>query len=114
MLAQQKTDFSQQLETMSVTLDSELATLAADLVDVHSERVRLAADMPPEFLALYEKIRKGHEGMGAAKLHRGHCEGCRLTIPPQELNVIRTATPETVIQCEECRCILIRTADSGI
>ncbi|MDB9921236.1 C4-type zinc ribbon domain-containing protein [Actinomycetota bacterium] len=114
VLAQQKTDFSHQLETVTATLDAKLATLAADLVGVHAERVQLATDMPPEFLALYEKIRKGHEGMGAAKLHRGQCEGCRLTIPPQELNVIRSATPETVIQCEECRCILIRTADSGI
>ncbi len=114
VLVQQKTDFSQQLEAVSATLDAELATLAADLADVHAERTQLAADIPPELIVLYEKIRKGHEGMGAAKLHRGQCEGCRLTIPPKERNAIKSATADTVIQCEECRCILIRTADSGI
>jgi predicted nucleic acid-binding Zn-ribbon protein len=88
--------------------------LSVDLTDVHAERESLAAVMPAEFLALYEKIRKGHQGMGAAKLHRGQCGGCRLTIPPQELSGIKAATPDVVIQCEECRCILIRTADSGI
>jgi predicted nucleic acid-binding Zn-ribbon protein len=114
VLAQQKVDFSTQLEAVSAELDSELAALTADLADVHKERENLAAGMPAEFLALYEKIRKSHQGMGAAKLHRGQCEGCRLTIPPQELNTIKAATPDAVIQCEECRCILIRTADSGI
>lgn len=114
VLAQQKIDFSTQLEAVSAELDSELAALTGDLTEVHAERERLAAAMPAEFLALYEKIRKGHQGMGAAKLHRGQCEGCRLTIPPQELNAIKAATPDAVIQCEECRCILIRTADSGI
>jgi predicted nucleic acid-binding Zn-ribbon protein len=114
VLAQQKVDFSTQLEIVSTELDSEVAALIADLADVHKERENLAAEMPAEFLALYEKIRKSHQGMGAAKLHRGQCEGCRLTIPPQELNVIKAATPDAVIQCEECRCILIRTADSGI
>ena len=113
-LAQQKKDFSAQLEVISAELDSDLAALEVDLIDVRRERESLAAAMPAEFLALYEKIRKGHQGMGAAKLHRGQCEGCRLTIPPQELNAIKAATPDAVIQCEECRCILIRTADSGI
>lgn len=114
VLAQQKVDFSTRLEVVSAELDSELAALAVDLADVHAERESLAAVMPAEFLALYEKIRKGHQGMGAAKLHRGQCEGCRLAIPPKELNAIKAATPDTVIQCEECRCILIRTSDSGI
>lgn len=114
VLAQQKIDFSAQLEAVSTELDSELAALTVDLNDVHAERDSLAAAMPAEFLALYEKIRKGHQGMGAAKLYRGRCEGCRLTIPPQELNAIKAASPDAVIQCEECRCILIRTADSGI
>lgn len=114
VLAQQKKDFSFQLEAVSTALDSELAALTVDLTDVHAERESLAAEMPAEFLALYEKIRKGHQGMGAAKLHRGQCEGCRLTIPAQELNAIKAATPDAVIQCEECRCILIRTVDSGL
>ncbi len=114
LLAQQKLDFSTQLESVSNELDSELAALAVDLADVQVERENLAAAIPAEFLALYERIRKGHQGMGAAKLHRGQCEGCRLTIPPQELNAIKAASPDAVIQCEECRCILVRTADSGI
>jgi predicted nucleic acid-binding Zn-ribbon protein len=114
VLVQQKKVFSAQLEVVSAELDSDLAALEVDLIDVRRERESLAAAMPAEFLALYEKIRKGHQGMGAAKLHRGQCEGCRLTIPPQELNAIKAATPDAVIQCEECRCILIRTADSGI
>jgi predicted nucleic acid-binding Zn-ribbon protein len=114
VLAQQKADFSTQLADVSTTLDSELAALTVDLTDVHTERESVADTIPADFLALYEKIRKGHQGMGAAKLHRGQCQGCRLAIPPQELNTIKAATPDMVIQCEECRCILIRTSDSGI
>jgi predicted nucleic acid-binding Zn-ribbon protein len=35
-------------------------------------------------------------------------------LPTAELNAIRAAAPDEVIRHEECRRILIRTADSGL
>jgi predicted nucleic acid-binding Zn-ribbon protein len=52
--------------------------------------------------------------VGAAALRRGQCEGCHLQLNTTDLNRIREADPDEVVRCEECRRILIRTADSGL
>ena len=47
-------------------------------------------------------------------LRRGQCGGCREMLSTVELNEIRAAAPDEVIRHEECRRILVRTADSGL
>ena len=53
-------------------------------------------------------------GVGVAVLRRGRCEGCHVALDTFELNNIRTAPPEEVLRCEECRRILVRTPESGL
>lgn len=88
--------------------------VAEERASVDAERVELVARVPEDLLKLYEKIRADHAGVGAARLYRGKCEGCRLELPPTEVSEIRAAAPDEVIRCEECRCILVRTAESGL
>jgi predicted nucleic acid-binding Zn-ribbon protein len=114
VLAGQITTLSGELEQVSTTLQDLTDTLSADIAEVEKERAALALALPSDFMSLYEKIRGSHSGVGAALLHRGQCGGCRLTIPPQEMQIIKVAPIETVVQCEECRRILIRTSESGI
>jgi len=76
-------------------------------------RAALAAAVPADLLALYDKIRAS-SGRGAAPLRRGQCGGCREILSTVELNAIRAAAPDEVIRHEECRRILVRTADSGL
>jgi uncharacterized protein len=63
---------------------------------------------------LYEKLRASSNGVGAAALHRGRCEGCHLQLNTTDLNRLRDADPDDVVRCEECRRILIRTDESGL
>lgn len=114
VLTERKENLSLEIASVSSQLEQQVAALESDLAEVAAERERLASSIPDDFKNLYEKIRKSHSGVGAAKLHRGQCLGCRLSLPPQELQTIKNAEPEEVLQCEECRRILIRTADSGI
>ena len=72
-----------------------------------------AAGEPAELLALYDKLRAQH-GVGAAALRGGRCEGCHLSLNTVGLARIRAAPPDEVLRCEECRRILIRTAESGL
>ncbi|MDI1290582.1 MAG: C4-type zinc ribbon domain-containing protein, partial [bacterium] len=60
------------------------------------------------------KIRADQGGVGAARLHRGRCDGCHMDIPPNEIEALRAAAPDEVLRCEECRRILVRTAESGL
>jgi len=81
---------------------------------VGGERTKVLGDIPADLLALYEKLRADHEGVGAAALHQRRCEGCRMELNPNDIGKIREAAPDTVLRCEECRRILVRTPESGL
>ena len=74
----------------------------------------LAGAVPADLLKLYDKLRSQQGGVGAARLYQKRCEGCRLELNITELNEVRAAPAGTVVRCENCRRILVRTADSGL
>jgi uncharacterized protein len=77
-------------------------------------RAAIAPDVPADLLALYEKIREQQGGVGAALLRGRRCEGCHLELSPSEVSRVRSAAPEDIVRCEECRRLLVRTAESGL
>ncbi|MDO9484451.1 MAG: C4-type zinc ribbon domain-containing protein [Actinomycetota bacterium] len=101
-------------ESLSAEVDALVAEIDAESQVVLVDRKELAARLPNDLLALYEKVRADHNGVGAAHLHRGQCEGCRLQLPPNELERLRSIDPDEVVRCEECRRILVRTSESGL
>lgn len=90
--------------------DTVYAEIDAEAAEHAASRAAAAAEVTPDLLALYEKLRAGAGGQGAAALHRGRCEGCHLTIPPVELARLLAAPEDEVLRCEECRRILVRRA----
>jgi hypothetical protein len=94
--------------------DTTWAEIDAETDKTATQRAELAASLPSELLDLYEKVRSSSAGVGAAALRRGQCEGCHLQLNTTDLNRIRDADPDEVLRCEECRRILVRTADSGL
>lgn len=80
------------------------------------QRVRrdLASSINSELLSLYEKIRADKGGVGAAEIFRKRCTGCQLDLTAADVAKFATTAADEVIRCEECRRILIRTADSGL
>ncbi len=114
VLAEQEDELTAELAQVTSALLDLTAQIDSDISEVEKERASLAENIPADLMSLYEKIRASHSGVGAALLHRGQSGGCRLTIPPQEMQVIKAAPTDAVIQCEECRRILVRTLESGI
>ena len=102
------------LEAAVVDRDAALEVLDVDRGQAQSSRDDLAGELPGDLVTLYEKIRAGSNGLGAAALHQGRCEGCRLELTPTDLNRIRTAAEDEVLRCEECRRILVRVPESGL
>lgn len=88
-------------------LDEEAAT-------VTKERELVAGSVPADLLKLYDKLRVQQGGVGAARLYQRRCEGCRLELNITEVNDVKAASPDTVLRCENCRRILVRTAESGL
>lgn len=103
-----------ELDTARTALDNALADLADDERIATQARSAAAEGVPADLLALYDKLRADNGGIGAAALHRGRCEGCRIELTPVDLGRIREAPETEVIRCEECRRILVRTPESGL
>ncbi|MDD1062391.1 C4-type zinc ribbon domain-containing protein [Streptomyces cocklensis] len=78
------------------------------------QREVLAGTVPEDLIKLYDKLRAQQGGVGAARLYQKRCEGCRLELNITELNEVRAAPANQVVRCENCRRILVRTADSGL
>jgi predicted nucleic acid-binding Zn-ribbon protein len=94
--------------------DAALGELAEQAAKANSKRAEVAAQEHAELLALYDRLRAQHDGVGAAALRRGRCEGCHLSLNTVDINAIRAAPPDEVLRCEECRRILVRTDESGL
>jgi predicted nucleic acid-binding Zn-ribbon protein len=95
-------------------LQAEVAEIDAERQNTIVDRKELSARIPADLIALYERIRIDGGGVGAAHLHRGQCQGCRLQLPPNEIEQLRATPEDEVVRCEDCRRILVRNAESGL
>jgi predicted nucleic acid-binding Zn-ribbon protein len=78
-----------------------------------ASRAPLAADLPADLVQLYDKIRTD-SGLGAALVRAGRCGGCRIELYGADLARVKSAPADDVVRCEECRRIMVRTAESGL
>lgn len=113
-LAQELERIGSQRATAEAARDEVFAELDDAQAKRTIERDELAARIPDELRALYDKVRLANGGVGAAMLRQRRCEGCRLELAGSELSAVRTAKPDDVLRCENCRRILIRTDESGL
>lgn len=113
-LAERVATVSAAVQAAEARKTEALAGIDAEGFEVAQQRERLAADVPEDLIKLYDKLRAQQGGVGAARLYQKRCEGCRLELNITELNELRAAPANQVVRCENCRRILVRTADSGL
>ncbi|CAM5548994.1 hypothetical protein GCM10010222_26770 [Streptomyces tanashiensis] len=94
--------------------DAAQSELDVEAASVTKERELVAGSVPADLIKLYEKLREQQGGVGAARLYQRKCEGCHIELNITELNEVRAAAKDTVVRCENCRRILVRTAESGL
>ncbi|SEG38155.1 hypothetical protein SAMN05444920_102799 [Nonomuraea solani] len=112
-LAAQRDEVRAALSAAEDRRDSALGEIEKEAGDVQGRRSGVSGDIPADLLKLYEKLRDQY-GVGAAMLHGGRCQGCKVALSIAEMNRIKAAPHDDVIRCEECRRILVRTAESGL
>jgi predicted nucleic acid-binding Zn-ribbon protein len=83
--------------------ESERRT-AAELDECRRQRDDAAPRVSADLIALYESLRKSTNGSPVARIERGMCQGCRLTLSTMELQRARTAP--TPVRCSSCKRIL--------
>ncbi|HWC23994.1 MAG TPA: C4-type zinc ribbon domain-containing protein [Flexivirga sp.] len=102
------------VETLQAEQQKALAEIVTERESVERERANVAPGVGQDLLALYEKLRDQMGGVAAAALQQKRCSGCGLELGQADLARIRAAAEDEVVRCEECRRILVRTAESGL
>lgn len=103
-----------ELDEATRARDTALAELDTEMRQVASPRADIVAGVGEDLVALYEKIRANSGGLGAAALRQRRCGGCQLELNNVDMSRIKAAAEDEVLRCEECRRILVRTAESGL
>lgn len=110
---EQRGECVEEIEDLVVRRDRTISEIDVDAVRVQAQRDAVARELPADLLAVYARL-LDQLGSGAARLHRGRCEGCRLDLPGSDIIALRAAPADRVVRCEECSRILVRTAESGL
>ena len=86
-------------------LKDQIGVLAAEQEDLAKRRGTLVETLEPVALQQYERIRMTKGGLAVAKVERGLCQGCRMSLPTQQQQQVRSGR-QTVL-CSSCGRILI-------
>jgi len=82
---------------------AEQAELSSTIDIAGAKRSELAATIESAHLELYETLRARKQGQAVAGIEQGRCQGCRITLPVNELMRARMGE---VVQCDSCGRIL--------
>jgi predicted nucleic acid-binding Zn-ribbon protein len=113
-LTERVSSVQSKIDDATARRDAALESLDGEAATATKQREVIAAAIPADLLGLYDKLRQQQGGVGAAKLYQRTCQGCRQELSITDINEIRAAAPDTVVRCENCRRILVRTSESGL
>lgn len=82
----------------------EEGRLASELEARNGVRGQMTPGIPPAALSTYELLLKARDGYAVAKIERGACQGCRISLPTSVEQQARTS--EAIVQCSSCHRIL--------
>ena len=80
----------------------ELKELEHTISSLKEKRETLASEVDPQVLTVYEELKK-QKGTSVAKVEQGICRGCRISLPVNELQQVRSGS---MVRCSSCGRIL--------
>jgi len=97
-----------EMQALRAAIAEQERAIDAELAVEEAARAALASNIPEGTLRLYEQIRVGNRGVGAARLVGMNCQACHLALPATEVDRIRHLPAEALARCEHCGAILVR------
>ena len=92
-------------ESEQQSLRQEQETLTAEIEDLEGKRSEQRGHIDGDALLLYDALRSKHQGRAVAKVERGTCGGCRISLPTSLLQKARGGA-DVIVQCSSCERIL--------
>ncbi|MFW7415749.1 zinc ribbon domain-containing protein [Demequina sp. SO4-18] len=104
----EREDLGKRVRELEHERNVAVRSLDAEIEEAEAERAAAAEGIDEGLMALYERVRAHHGGIGAAVLTGSTCGGCHMSLNPSDIKAIEGAAPEQVVRCEECGTILVR------
>ena len=99
-LRQRISDTQSNWEKRQTELRAQLGEISSERESVSARRIALAADVEPAALQRYEALRLAKKGRAVAKVERGLCQECRMSLPTQHQQRVRSG--RQIVQCSTC------------
>jgi hypothetical protein len=86
------------------------AETETELEHLEARRAELTPSIPPAVLAAYDRVRSQPRagGRGAALITKAGCSACQIRLPSHEKVKMLAEPEDALIQCPQCRRVLIR------
>ena len=96
-----------QWQDAETQLNGRLSELAVEREDAETQRVSMAASLPPEDLQRYERLRRNKSGTAIALVDNGRvCVSCRMTLTTNVIRQLRNKSRQ--VPCSACGRILFQ------
>lgn len=89
-------------------LEQARVELAARQGERRAERDQVVGELPSDVVTRYEQLRRHLGGIGAAALEGARCGGCRLDLARGEVEALRAAPADELVDCPSCGRLLVR------
>ena len=99
-LEKQLTDLKAGWERRGAQLFEQISDLSAKREDLAAQRGKLASTFEPIAVQKYEVLRKAKSGTAVAKMFRGLCQGCQMSLPTQQQQQVRAG--RQTVHCSSC------------
>ena len=83
-------------------LTTDIEALKSKLSELKSKRELLVSEVDPQAVESYDRLRK-QKGQAVANVEQGICRGCRISLPFNDLQRVRSGN---LVQCSSCGRIL--------
>jgi predicted nucleic acid-binding Zn-ribbon protein len=88
-----------------LSLQDEKSRAERETASLDEERRKRTAGMDAGSLGQYENLRTHRQGRAVARLERGACGGCRISLPTHIVQRVRSG--DGLVNCPSCERILV-------
>lgn len=85
-------------------IEADININTQKLLEINAKRQKIVSTIDPSFLTNYEKLRASRNNLAMVQINEGICQGCFVTIPPQQINEVKMG--KEIIRCNSCARIL--------
>ncbi|PKB56793.1 MAG: hypothetical protein BZY73_06495 [SAR202 cluster bacterium Casp-Chloro-G3] len=86
-------------------LNQQVALLTAEEAELSAQRSQLAQTLDQLEVLKYDTLRRSKGGTAVAKVERGLCQSCRMSLPSQHLQRVRAG--RQTVNCSSCGRMLL-------